>query len=66
MTPATEGLVISMVREMALDETLELPAASVALAVMEWPPSARFACGVRDQIPEPFAVVEPIRVVPAR
>ena len=59
------GAAVSTVTLTALDALEVLPAASVAVAVMEWLPSERALLGVKLQLPEPSAVVVPKELVPS-
>ncbi|EAP74837.1 Hypothetical Protein RRSL_04702 [Ralstonia solanacearum UW551] len=56
------GAVVSTVRVNVVLASLVLPAASVAVTVMLWLPSARAVPGLNVQLPEASAVVVPIAV----
>ena len=64
-TLLTAGAVASMVRLSALEAEEVFPAASFAVAVIEWVPSLRVLLGVKLQLPALSAVVVPSEVLPS-
>ena len=60
--PGAAGAVVSMVIDRPEEAEEVLPAASVAVAVIVWLPSAIAEPGVKLQLPEPSAVVVPIEL----
>jgi hypothetical protein len=64
-TLLTVGAVASMVRLSALEAEEVFPAASLAVAVIEWVPSLRALLGVKLQLPALSAVVVPSDVLPS-
>ena len=59
------GAAVSTVMLTAAEEEDVLPAASVAVAVMECWPSLNAVLGVKLQLPEPSAVVVPKELLPS-
>jgi hypothetical protein len=59
------GAVASIVRLSALEAEEVFPAASFAVAVMEWLPSLRALLGVKLQLPALSAVLVPSEVLPS-